>query len=320
MNLAFSNNGAPLVSVILLNYRRREALEQTLDSVLRQQYANREIIIVDNGSQRSLRDLVGGRDPTIQLIELPENRGAGGGRNVGIRIARGEIVITLDDDMSFASPCEIGKVVKTFEERPDIHVLAFQVCDAETGKVRLREWCHPRSWREFGESSFETHFFVEGACACRREVYERAGLYYEPLNVYCEGYDLALRILDFGFRILYAPTIQVFHRMSPVARPPERPYYLFTRNYIWIAYKDYGFLDGIRFLMPKLSMMLYFTLRSGRFLPFLKGFWDGFARLREIRRARTPVRRATVQYMAELDKHRPGLLFRLARHRTQPQL
>ncbi len=320
MNAGLSHNGTPLVSVVLLNYKRRQALELTLDSVLHQQYANREIIVVDNGSQESLRDLVEARGPGVKLIELRENLGAGGGRNAGIREARGEIVITLDDDMSFASPFEIDKTVWTFQERPQVHVLAFQVCDPETGKLRLREWCHPRSWQEFGQSEFETHFFVEGACACRREVYEQAGLYYEPLFIYCEGYDLALRILDRGFRILYAPAIRAIHRMSPVTRTAEKPYYFFTRNYVWIAYKDYAIFDGIRFFLPKFAMMLYFTLRSGRFRPFLRGLRDGIAGLRRIRRVRTPVRRATVRYLAELERCRPGMLFRFARHRTQPQL
>jgi len=140
MNAGLSDNGTPLVSVVLLNCKRREALELTLDSVLRQQYANREIIVVDNGSQESLRDLVEAGGPGVKLIELRENLGAGGGRNAGIREASGEIVITLDDDMSFATPFEIDKTVRTFQERPQVHVLAFQVCDPETGKLRLREW------------------------------------------------------------------------------------------------------------------------------------------------------------------------------------
>src|SRR5258708_2933729 len=81
MNAALSHNGTPLVSVVLLNCKRREALKLTLDSVRHQQYANREIIVVDNGSQESLRDLVEACGPGVKLIELRENLGAGGGRN-----------------------------------------------------------------------------------------------------------------------------------------------------------------------------------------------------------------------------------------------
>ncbi len=310
----------PLVSVIILNYKRREAFERALDSVLQQEYLHREIIVVDNHSEDDIESLVRSRDPGIRLIQLPRNLGSCGGRNAGIRAARGEILITLDNDINFSSPFELTKVVKTFQERPDIHVLAFQLCDEDTGKLRLREWCHPRSWKEFGQSEFETHFFVEGAAAYRSEVFNVCGLYYDPLFIYCEGYDLAVRFLDQGFRILYAPRIRVHHLLSSETRTRSGPYYFFTRNYIWITYQDYYFLDGIRFLLPKMAMMMYFTLRSQCFGAFLRGVWHGVSGLRAIRSDRTPISKATVGYLAELDKWRPNWLFRLARHRLRPQL
>ena len=310
----------PLVSVIILTYKRRQAFELALDSVLQQEYPNREIIVVDNHSEEGIEGLVRARDPNIRLIQLGENLGSCGGRNAGIREARGDILITLDNDVNFSTPFELTKIVKTFRERPDIHVLAFQLCDAETGELRLREWCHPRRWKEFGQSEFETHFFVEGAAAYRREVFQVSGLYYEPLFIYCEGFDLALRFLDHNFRILYTPHIRVRHLMSPETRTRSGPYYFFTRNYIWIAYKDYRLLDGLRFLLPKMAMMLYFTVRSACLGAFLRGVRDGVAGLSRMRRDRTPVSNATLKYLAELEKHRPGVLFRLARHKLRPQL
>ena len=135
-------------------------------------------------------------------------------------------------------------MVRLFDEHPDFHVLAFQLRDPVTGELRLREWCHPRDWREFSEVQFATHFFVEGAAAYRREIFDSAGNFFEPLFVYNEGWDLGLRILDQGFRILYTPEIKVRHLMSAEARSSSRSYFLFTRNYIWIAYKDYPFWAG----------------------------------------------------------------------------
>jgi len=310
----------PLVSVVILNYKRRDALVQSLDSVMRQEYPNREIILVDNHSDDGIREFVESINEPVRLIELDDNRGACGGRNAGLLEARGDIIVTLDNDVYFDSPFELSKVVQVFRTRPDVHVLAFQLCDAASGILRVREWCHPRSWQEFGESEFETNFFVEGACACRREVYGAAGLYFEPLFIYCEGYDLALRILDHGFRILYYPQIRARHLMSPMTRTRERPYYFFTRNYILIAFKDYPVIEGCRFLLPKLLMMLYFTLRSGCYRPFLKGLWDGLSGLRKIRSQRTTIDRTTIAYMNALDRGRPGWLARFARHRREPQL
>jgi GT2 family glycosyltransferase len=311
---------APLVSIIVLNYKRRDALLRSLDSVRAQEYAHREIIVVDNHSEDDLHDFLPSYAPEVRLIELDQNRGACGGRNAGILAARGEIIVTLDNDIFFESSFEIGQLVETFARRPEIHVVACQLCDAQTGALRVREWCHPRSWLEYGQTEFETNYFVEGACAVRSEVYKVAGLYYEPLFIGCEGWDLALRILDHGFRILYDPRIRLRHLMSADTRTPERPYYFYTRNYIWIAYKDYPLPAGAAFLAWKLLMMSYFALRARRVGAFLRGLKDGVAGLARIRPDRTPIGSATVSYLKNLERRRPALWARLARHREAVQL
>lgn len=312
--------GLPMVSVIILNYKRREALIRSLDSVRQQEYPEREIILVDNASEDGICEFITANAPEVRLIEMPENLGACAGRNAGIRAARGEIIITLDNDIYFDSPFELRKAVKAFENRPDIHVLAFQLCEADTGRLRLREWCHPRSWETFGQTEFETNFFVEGACAYRREVFDAAGLYYDPIFIGCEGHDLAMRVLDSGFRILYTPQIRARHLMSQATRTRERPYYFYTRNYIWIAYKDYYFAEGCRFLFPKLLMMAYFSLRMNCVAAFLRGLRDGILGLKRIRGERTPISRTTARYFGELERTRPSWLTRFVRHKAEPQI
>ena len=310
----------PLVSVIIVNYKRRDAFLRSLESVRVQSYSNLEIIVVDNNSQDGTGEYLAAHAPEVRVVELTENRGACGGRNAGIRAARSDIVITLDNDVFFESAYEISKTVDAFQQRPDVHVLAYQLCDELSGALRVREWCHPRSWIEYGETEFESNFFVEGSCAMRREVYETAGLYYEPLFIYCEGWDLALRILDHGYRIHYMPHIRVRHLMSPETRTPERPYYYFPRNYIWIACKDYPPLAGSAFLVWKLLMMLYFSIRSRQLSAYVRGLRDGIAGIPRARRDRTPIRPATVRYLRKLERWRPTLWTRLNRHREAVQI
>jgi GT2 family glycosyltransferase len=310
---------SPLVSIVILNYKRLSALQQTLESVVAQSYSHKEIIVVDNHSQEEVAALVRKFGPDIRLIELESNLGACGGRNAGIRAARGELLITLDNDINFISPDAVESVVRLFQENPEYHVLAFQLRDPQTGELRIREWCHPKDWRQFADTKFPTHFFVEGAAAYRRVVFERAGLYFEPLFVYHEGWDLGLRILDKGYRILYTPEVQVFHLMSPEGRGSNRrPFFLFTRNYIWITYRDYPVIAGLRFLSFRLAMMAYFALRKGHFSAFLEGMRDGISGCRQIHRA--PVQQRTINYVNGLESERPSIFTRFARHRTAPQL
>jgi GT2 family glycosyltransferase len=309
---------SPLVSIVILNYKRLTALELTLESVVAQKYANKEIIVVDNHSEEDVAAVVRKFGCDVRLIDTGQNLGGCGGRNVGIRAAQGEIVITLDNDVSFLSCDAVDTVVRRFEHHPDYHVLAFQLRDAQTGELRLREWCHPKDWRTFANVPFATHFFVEGAAAYRRFIFDSAGLYFEPLFIYNEGWDLGLRILNQGYRILYTPDIQVRHLMSPETRSMTRQHFLFTRNYIWIAYKDYPVLAGLRFLSFRMVMMGFFALRTGNLSAFFKGLWEGVRGCRDIQR--NPVLADTLDYIAALDSGRPNFFTRLARHRAVPQI
>ncbi|HEV2178540.1 MAG TPA: glycosyltransferase [Terriglobia bacterium] len=308
------------VSVIIPYYKRGEVFERGLDTVLAQEYEDREVIVVDNHSEDGLKKRIEARQAGIKLIELPENRGACAARNAGIRAASGDVLAIIDDDVGFMSPFELTKLVKVIESRPDVHIVAFQICDPATGELRLRDWCHPRNWKEFGQAEFETDHFGEGASALRREVFERAGVYYEPLFYGAEGLDMELRVLDHGFKILYAPQVRIWHCVSERARTNHRQCYYFTRNYIWMAYKNYPWWAGARFLAFKLAMMLYLTVRLGCYGSFLRGVWDGVTGLKRIRADRTPISSSTLRRWSDLEKGRPGLIVRLARHRSRPQL
>lgn len=308
------------ISVVIPYFKRGEIFDRGLDSVLRQEYENKEIIVVDNHSQDDLRQRIMARHVGIKLMELPENVGACAARNVGARDATGDILVILDDDAGFMSPLELSRLAKIFDQRPDVHVVAFQVCDPITGQLCLRDWCHPCYWKEFAQTEFETDHFGEGASAFRREVFEKTGGYYEPLFYGAEGLDMELRVMDRGFKIIYTPEVRVWHQVSGKARTNDRQYYYFTRNYIWMAYRNYPLWAGARFLSFKVAMMLYLTIRVGCYGSFVRGVWDGIRGLHRLRQDRKPISRTTMRHWLDLERGRPGILKRLARHRARPQL
>ena len=308
------------VSVIIPYYKRGEIFERGLDTVLSQDYENKEIIVVDNHSEDDVKKRILARHGGIKLIELSKNGGACVARNAGVRAASGDIVVILDDDAGFLSALELSKLVKIFNNQPDVHVVAFQVCEPDTGELCLRDWCHPRYWKEFAQTEFETDHFGEGASAFRREVFEKTGGYYEKLFYGAEGLDMELRVMDQGFKIIYTPEVRIWHQVSGNARTNHRQFYYFTRNYIWMAYRDYPLLRGARFLSFKLAMMFYLTVRAGCYPSFARGLWDGLTGLRGIHKDRKPISRATMNHWLNLEKGRPGLFTRLARHRARPQL
>lgn len=310
----------PLMSIIILHHERPDILVRTLRSVQLQTYAQREVIVVVNGSSSDIRRILAPEFPNVRLIELGQNLGACAGRNAGIRAARGDVIITLDNDVAFERSDALTLIAEYLNRRPDVHVLAFRVCEKDTGQLLVRAWCHPRYWKEFNDTEFETNHFNEGACAARREVYEAAGLYYEPLFFGAEGWDLVLRIIECGFRIHYLPSLRVLHLTDDEDRPGSRPYYYYTRAYIWTAVKDYPLTAGVAAVIPKLVMMLYFAGRSGQIGAFARGVKDGVAGIPGVMRDRKPVARSTLKYMRQLEEARPSLWLRLQRHREAVQL
>lgn len=94
--------GNPLVSVVLTTYNRQEFLPDAIKTVIEQTYDEIELVIVDDNSPESPRDIVenasteGLRD--VVFVRHKENRGASAARNTGIERASGEIIAFLDDD------------------------------------------------------------------------------------------------------------------------------------------------------------------------------------------------------------------------------
>jgi len=308
---------AALVSVSILTYKRRETLIQALDSVRQQSYTPREVVVVDNGSGDGLASFLAENYPEARLVALDENLG-GAGRNRGIEAARGEVVVTIDNDLYFDSPFELQKIVTAFEERPQATCIAFKVLESGSGQLHVRDWCHPRSYAQYADTEFETYFIPEGACAFRRDAFLRIGGYYEPFWLGHEGWDLTLRLLDQGGQILYCPWIRIRHQISGETRTSWRPYYFYTRNYLWVAARNYGATDAGFFLTEKLAMMVYFATRTGNLRAFGRGLRDGLRGLPQVWKTRKPLSASTRKRLKELTGDRPGVMARLRRHRQRP--
>ena len=88
----------PLVSIVIPTYKRAELLRKAILSALAQEQAgelfDQEIIVVDDCSPDDTAKVVA-EFPTVQYIRLPQNRGASGARNAGIKRAQGKYVARL---------------------------------------------------------------------------------------------------------------------------------------------------------------------------------------------------------------------------------
>ena len=96
------------ISVVIPTYNRRETLTRAVNSVLAQDHAIYEIIVVDDGSTDGTASLPVLRDPRVQYLVNPRNLGSQGSRNRGVEAARGDAIAFLDSD-DYWDPSKIGK-------------------------------------------------------------------------------------------------------------------------------------------------------------------------------------------------------------------
>jgi len=150
----------PPVSCITLTRDRRSLLPETIRSFQRQDYPNRELLVVDDGDD-AVADLIPS-DPRIRYIRLEGKRTVGAKRNLACREARGEIVVHWDDDDWMAGRRLRYQVGRLLGEGADVCGLATLLFyDAATDRAWQYEypaWARP--WVYGGTLCYTRAFWV----------------------------------------------------------------------------------------------------------------------------------------------------------------
>jgi len=113
----------PLVTVVIPNWNGAVHLPTCLESLRRQTFRDFEVIVVDNGSSDESLALLARDYPEVQVLALGENRGFAGACNAGIRAARGEFIVLLNNDTE-ADPHWLEEVVAAFGRHPEAGLVA----------------------------------------------------------------------------------------------------------------------------------------------------------------------------------------------------
>lgn len=227
------------VSVVILTWNSREMVDTCLSSLaLGLGSSPFEVIVVDNGSSDDTLTVVRTQHPEVQVLSNPSNRGVAPARNQGIRAARGEYVVLLDDD-TVVHAGAFDKLVAYMDAHADVGLCGPQLVDrdgryqlscrlfptlpykllrripfsfarAMMRKVEMADWDHA-TVREVD--------YVIGACqVIRRSILEQVGLLDERIFYGPEDVDLCLRLQHAGWRVVYHPGAVVEHHERRITR------------------------------------------------------------------------------------------------------
>jgi len=177
-----------MVSVIITTYNRRRFLREAALSVLKQDYRDRELIVIDDGSTDGSQDEVEGL-PLAYIRK--ENGGISSARNKGIAAARGEYIAFLDVDDLWKKN-KLSTQISQMEAKG--HGVSYTdeiwIRDGKRLNQKLR---HKKYSGWIFEHCLPLCIISPSSAVIRREVFDDVGLFDESLPV-CEDYDMWLRV------------------------------------------------------------------------------------------------------------------------------
>ena len=219
----FTPENAPLVSIIVLNRNGAQILPRCIDFLLTQTYPRFEILVVDNGSTDTSREVVHSfaASGKVRLLESKSNLGVAGGRNFGMREAKGEILAFIDNDgyaaadwleqamlilNSSAKTGAVGSLV--FFNRNKLVVNG--ACATQNRQWYAGDLCFNQPY-EFAELPREVLYPMGCGMLIRRSVAQSMGPLDESTPKWFDDTELGMRVWLMGYSVTFAPNAVVDH-------------------------------------------------------------------------------------------------------------
>jgi glycosyltransferase involved in cell wall biosynthesis len=196
---AVTHESMPMVSCLMPTFERPQFVAQAARYFLRQTYPNRELVVVDDGSEAVGEHLP--NDPRIRYLRLTNRASTGAKRNLACEHARGEVLICWDDDDWYGPHRIESQVEPILQGAADV-----------TGLGRSPLFCIPTS--QFWRCSPQVHarmFYkqvVGGTMAFRRCDWEAGARF--PDTSLAEDAALLKELLCRGKRLMSVPNRDVF--------------------------------------------------------------------------------------------------------------
>jgi GT2 family glycosyltransferase len=253
-------------------------------------YTNIEVIVVDNASPDDNPDIIKEKFPEIVFIKSEVNLGFAGGNNLGVRKARGDYFLFINNDVevpvAFLEP-----LVDALEENPQIGMVSPKIkyhWDSTliqyAGYNPMSHWTIRNSsigYKEKDEGQYDTLRMTDSihgaAMMISRKVARKVGLMTEVYFLYYEEHDWAAMVKRAGYQHACQGSSYILHKesISTGKDSPLKTYYI-NRNRILFArrnFKRQHLLFSLTYLcfvsVPKNTLVFL----MGRKFKHLSAYW-----------------------------------------------
>ncbi|PIQ11357.1 MAG: glycosyl transferase [Ignavibacteriales bacterium CG18_big_fil_WC_8_21_14_2_50_31_20] len=239
------SNFSPFISIIIPAYNEGINLKTSVESLLKLNYSNYELIIVNDGSKDNTKEvgeaLVGMQNGInskikVSLINKP-NGGKAKALNAGIQYSEADFVVCMDGD-SVLTPDTLKNAVSHFED-PNVGAVAGNVKIANRNKwltdLQALEYVEGLNLARSAQGQLRMVNIIPGPIGMfRKEALKDVGFY--ASDTFAEDADLTLKILAVGWKVNYEPNAQA------LTEAPVKLHQLLKQRYRWTR----GILQAIR--------------------------------------------------------------------------
>ncbi len=207
------NSDNPPISVLMSVYNGDKYLKKAIESILKQTFSNFEFIIVNDGSaDNSIEIIKSFNDPRIKIINNKKNLGLIKSLNIGLKQAKGKYIARLDaDDIALKNRLE--KQFNYLEKNKDITLIGggAEIINSEGKYIReklpITNFDQIRFWTLF----FGNPFLHSSIFFKKKDIDSING--YSHTYKHVEDYDLYLRLIKNGYKIINLPEIFIKYRI-----------------------------------------------------------------------------------------------------------
>ena len=195
------------ISIITITYNSERTIEETIKSVISQNYPDVEYIIIDGGSKDGTLDIVGGYEDYIDTIISEPDEGICDAFNKGIQNATGQLIGIINSDDLLVDGA-LDKLVAAYSPEVDVYYGNGRRLFADGHTERYIAKPHERLKKEMA--------LVHPATFIRKDAYERYGKFDLSYKM-CMDRELLLRMLTRGARFKYIPEELAIYRMGGIS-------------------------------------------------------------------------------------------------------